>query len=152
MTPTVTPAMTPELITSPDELTTFKLAVGQFRLAEKNALKTLEPAVVEQLATFADSEALAAVVERIEELRAQGLYQELVVRQLDVQQAVVRDGGQTAGVLVLENHILRTYQPAADGDRLVDEEGFDGQIVYGLIYLDGRWKVERIRLLDSSQP
>lgn len=108
--------------------------------------------MVEQLATFAHGEALASVTEHIEGLRAQGLYQELVVRQLDVQQAVLREGGQTAGALVLENHVLRTYQPAADGDRLINEEGFDGQIVYGLIYLDGRWKVERIRQLSSSQP
>jgi hypothetical protein len=27
---------------------------------------------------------------------------------------------------------------------------FDGTIVYGLIYLDSRWKVERIRPVEGS--
>ena len=106
-------------------------------------------AVVEQLATFAHGEALAAIVERIEMLKAQGLYQELTVQQMDVQQAVVWEG-QTAGLLVQEKYTLRTYQLATDRDRLVDEEAFEGTIVYGLIYLDSRWKVERICPVEST--
>lgn len=109
----------------------------------------MDPAAVEQLPAFAHGEALADILARIEALRTQGLYQELTVQQLDVQQVVLRDG-QMAGALVHEQYTLRTYQPAADGDRLVDEEVFDGTIVYGLIYLDARWKVERVRPVEST--
>jgi hypothetical protein len=49
--------------------------------------------------------------------------------------------------MVQERYILRTYRAAVEGDRLIDEEVFDGIVVYGLIYADRRWKVERIRLL-----
>lgn len=130
-------------------MTRFKLAIGEYRLAEKAALRTLDPAVVEQLATFAHGEALTAIMECIEVLRDQRLYQELTVQQLDVQLALLW-GDQTAGVKVQEEYTLRTYQPAADGDRLVDEEAFEGSIVYGLIYLESRWKVERIRPAEST--
>lgn len=150
-TPTSTrvPTATPRVITDPAELTRFKLAIGEYRMAEKAALRTLEPAVVEQLATFAQGEALVAIMERIEVFRDQGLYQELTVQQFDVQQAVMWDD-QTAGVLVQEKHALRTYWRAADGGQWVDEQTYDGSVVYRLIYLYSGWKVECIRLVESS--
>ncbi|MBM4026034.1 MAG: hypothetical protein FJ280_11610 [Planctomycetes bacterium] len=128
------------------ELIEFKIAIGEYRLAEKAALRRLDPAAIEQLPTFAHGEALAAVMERIEQLKADGLYQELSVQQLDIQQVVLRDH-RTAGALVQERYSLRTYRAAVDGDRLIDEEVFEGVVVYGLIYADWRWKVERIRLM-----
>lgn len=141
--------VTPQVITKSEELIRFKLAIGEYRLAEKAALRTLDPAVIEQLPTFAHGEALAAIMERIEQLKTQGLYQELIVQQLDVQKAMMPDDW-LAGVLVQERYTLRTYQPAADGDRLVEEEVFDEKIVYVLIYVDSRWKVEHIHPVPST--
>lgn len=147
-THTTTATPTPQVITDPAQLTAFKLVIGQYRLAEKAALRTLDPAVVEQLPAFAHGEALAAIMEQIEVLTAQGLYQELVVQQLNVQQVMLWDN-QTAGVMVHEEYTLWTYL-SSDGEHLVDEEMFERAVVYSLIYLDSRWKVERIRPVESS--
>jgi hypothetical protein len=72
------------------------------------------------------------------------VYQELIVEYLDVQQVVVWEG-RRAGALAREKYTLRTYRLAADRDRLVDETMFEGDIVYGLIYRDSRWKVTIVR-------
>jgi hypothetical protein len=148
-TPSAQPAVTPTpriVTTRAPELIEFRIAIAEYRLAEKAALRRLDPAASEQLPTFAHGEALAAVRERVEQLKADGLYQELGIQRLEVQQVVLRDP-QIAGAMVQERYILRTYRAAVEGDRLIDEEVFDGIVVYGLIYADRRWKVERIRLL-----
>jgi hypothetical protein len=75
---------------------------------------------------------------------------ELSVPQMDVRIAVLQDE-QTAGVLVQERHVLRTYRQSSEGSVLVNEEVFDGTIVYGLIRVDSQWKVERIRE-SSTEP
>lgn len=150
-TPSPTATATPLVITDPAMLATYQLAIAQYRLAEKAALKSLDPAVVAQLAVFAHGEALTGVTDQVASLIAQGRYQELTVQRLEVQQALLYEG-QSAGVLVSETYTLRTYEPAEGGDRLVNEETYDGNIVYVLIYLESRWKVERIRRLGSSSP
>jgi len=45
-TATPTPTATPQVITDPAELITFKVAIAQYRLAEKAAIRTLDQAVV----------------------------------------------------------------------------------------------------------
>jgi len=107
-------------------------------------LRTQTQNVMEQLTAFADGEALAAVQRRVEMLKSQGVYQELIVEYMDVQQVVVWEG-RRAGALAREKYTLCTYRLAADGDRLVDETMFEGDIVYGLIYRDSRWKVTIVR-------
>ena len=127
----------------------FKLAVAEYRLAEREVLKM--PAEVEagRLATYAHGEALADLTKRIETLKAQDFYQELIVGGLDVRQVVLRTD-DTAGVLISEKCVVRTYRRTAEGDRLVNEETYDGDAVYGLIKLDARWKVERIRRVGGA--
>lgn len=149
-TPTPTVAATPacQVVTDPAQLTTFELAIAEYRLAEKQVLRSLAPADVEQLATVAHGEALAEIIMLIEELVEQGQYQELTVQLGHVGPANRCDSRVT--VLVQEKDTRLTYQPAADGDRLVKREVFDGTIAYNLIYLDGRWKVERTRKIGSS--
>ena len=139
----------PQVVAGQAGLTEFKLAIGRYRLAEKEALKSPDSAALEQLSDFAHGEALAAVLDRVEQLKAQGHHAELIVQQMDVQTAVLQDD-QTAGVLVQEKRTLRTYQPSVDGDRLIEEEVFEGRIVYGLTHLDSHWKVERIRSMSSD--
>ena len=142
---------TPQVITDPAQLTAFELAIAQYRQAEKAALVTLDPAVVEQLPVFVHGEALAAIVERIESLRAQALYQELTVQQLDVLQVTLWED-QAAEAVVKEQYTLRTYRSGVEGDRGGDENAFDETAVYGLIYVDGRWKVERRHSMESTGP
>ena len=105
--------------------------------------------MIEQLPIFAQGEALAAIMERIGWLRAEGLYEELTVQQLDVLQVVLW-GDQMAGARVQEKCTRRTYRPADEGDHLVEEETFDGTNIYALIYQDLRWKVERIRPVEGA--
>ena len=136
-----------QLVNDPALLTTFKLVIGQYRLAEKTVLRTLDPNDVARVSDFAQAEALADVIQSIEALRAQGLYQELVVEQLDLQQAVMLDAGQTVGALAQERYTLRTYQPVAGGDQLVDEEIFDRAVVYRLVNSESGWRVELVRPL-----
>lgn len=107
-------------------------------------MRAQAPNVMELLTAFADGEALADVQRRVEMIKSQGMYHELIVERMDVQQVVVWED-ERAGALVREKYTLRTYQPTAHGDRLVDEAIFEGDIVYGLIHQDSRWKVATVR-------
>jgi hypothetical protein len=137
-------------IANPTQLTEFETAIEKYYRAEKAALQTLDPNVVAQLPVFAHGEALDDIRRRVEMLRVQGLYQELIVQQQDVQPEVLQDG-EIVGVLAQEKHTVRTYQLTPDGDRLVDEKVFDGKIVYGLIHRGSRWKVDRVRPVESTR-
>lgn len=145
---TSTPAF-PQVITDPSAWIEFQLAIGRFRLAEKAALRSPDSDAAEQLKDFASDEALEAALERVRQLRRQGLAAELSIPQMDVRIAVLQDE-HTAGVLVQERRILRTYRSTSDGNVLVDEEVFNGTMVYGLIYLDSQWKVERMRSTSAD--
>jgi len=147
---TPTPAF-PQVVTDPDTLIEFQLAIGRYRLAEKAALRSPDSDAAEQLKDFAVGEALEATLEQVRQLRRQGLVAELAVPQMDVRIAVLQDE-RTAGVLVQEQRILRTYRPTSDGNVLVEEEVFNGTVVYGLIYADSQWKVERIRPVSAAGP
>jgi len=147
---TPTPAF-PQVVTDPDTLIEFQLAIGRYRLAEKAALRSPDSDAAEQLKDFAAGEALEAALEQVRQLRRQGLVAELAVPQMDVRIAVLQDE-RTAGVLVQEQRILRTYRPTSDGNVLVEEEVFNGTVVYGLIYADSQWKVERIRPVSAAGP
>ena len=148
-TVTETPTVTPEVVTDPARLTTFNLAIAGYRLMEKEALKAPGTPSPERWAAVADGETLAALAQQMETLQGQGLYQELVVTQLDIQQAVLRDD-RSAGLLVRERDTLQTYRSGTKGSGLVGTEEFDGTTVYSLIYLDSRWKVERIRRVANN--
>jgi hypothetical protein len=147
---TPTPAF-PQVVTDPDTLIEFQLAIGRYRLAEKTALRSPDSDVVEQLKDFAAGEALEAALEQVRQLKRQGLVAELAVPQMDVRIAVLQDE-RTAGVLVQEQHVLRTYRLTSDGNVLVDEQVFHGTMVYGLIRVDSQWKVERIRPVSTTGP
>lgn len=148
-TATPTPAF-PQVITDPDRLLEFQLAIGWYRLAEKAALRSPDSDAVEQLKDFASGEALEAALEQVKQLRKQGLVAELSVPQMDVRIAILQDE-RTAGVLVQERRRLKRYRLTSDGSVPVDEEVFDGMMVYGLTYTDSQWKVTRIRQTDSPE-
>jgi hypothetical protein len=148
-TVTATPVF-PQVVTDQAHLLEFKLAIGRYRLAEKAALKSPDSAAVEQLPDFAYGEALAAVLGGVEQLRVKGVYQELTVQQMDVQTAILQND-QLAGVLLREKHTLRTYRPSPDGSLLIEEDMFEGPIVYGLTYIGSQWKVERVQPVSNMK-
>jgi hypothetical protein len=141
-------ASTAAPIPSPPPTPDFARLVQQFRLAEQAALKTLSPAVMEQLPIFAQGEALVDLQERVEMLQAAGYYQNLTVESIQVQQ-VTPD--LPAGLLVSECHHLQTYAHTTEGDRLLDEQRAELVVVYGLIHHEGSWKVEKVRIIVGDR-
>ena len=148
---TATPTLAfPQVITDSDRLLEFQLAIGRYRLAEKAALRFPDSDAVEQLRDFASGEALETALEQVKQLRKQGLVAELSVPQMDVRIAILQDE-RTAGVLVQERRRLKRYRLTSDGSVPVDEQVFDGTMVYGLSYTDSQWKVARIRQTNSPE-
>ena len=137
-TPTPTPAPTP----APD----FYQMILDFRRAERAALQTLDPNVLAQVPVFAYGEALAAIEQQVETLRAAGQYEVLIVEDIRVEQVMP---GSVVGVLVKERHSRQTFTRAADGDRLLAQEVNNYSVVYGFVEENGRWKIDKVRMTDS---
>lgn len=139
-TPTVIPTETPTA--TPD----FEPYLLNYRQAERAALQTLNPNVVEQLPVFAQGEALTDLKQRVATLQAAGQYQILVVEMLHIEQVL---HGPNTGILVFERHNRQTFLRAADGDRLVEQARTEVRVVYGLVFHDGRWKVDKVRVVEE---
>ena len=95
---------------------------------------------------FASGEALDTINQQAETLRAAGQYQILVVEEIQLLQVML---GPTIGVLTQERHTQQTLARTADGDRLVTQETATRNVVYGLINEDGRWKINRVRTVQT---
>jgi len=141
----------PQVVTDPDALIEFQLAIGRYRLAEKATLRSPDSDAAEQLRDFAIGETLETALKQVKRLQKQGLVAELSIPQMDMRIAVLQDE-RTAEVLVQEQHVLRTYRLTSDGNVLIEEEVFDGTRVYSLIRVDSQWKVERIRPVSAAGP
>ena len=136
--PSATPTPTP----APD----FYQLITDFRRAERAALQTLDPNVLAQVPVFAHGEALAAITQQVETLRAAGHYEVLIVENIKVEQVMP---GAVVGVLASERHSRQTFERASGGDRLLAQEVNNVTIVYGFVEDQGRWKIDKVRIADS---
>ena len=84
--------------------------------------------------------ALEQLKQRLAELAAEGQYQKLDIQEMKRLQSIVYDE-QKVEVLMSEKYGLQTYQQTDEGDQLVGEESFDGNILYTLIIDEQGWKV-----------
>ena len=138
-TPSATPTLTPT--PAPD----FYQMITDFRRAERAALQTLDPNVLAQVPVFAHGEALAALQQQVETLRAAGQYEVFIVENIQVEQVLP---GAVAGVLVSERHSRQTFERAAGGDRLLNQEVNNVSVVYGFVEDSGRWKIDKVRVTN----
>lgn len=141
--PTATPTLTATWTPTPD----FRPLIVDYRRAERAALQSLDANVLAQLPVFASGEALAAVNEQAEALRTAGQYKILVVEEIQIVQVML---APTIGVLTQERHTDQTFARTAEGDRLVAQEITTRSVVYGLINEDGRWKIQRVRNVQTQ--
>ncbi len=87
----------------------------------------------------------------MDQLRDQGLFAVLTVDRLDVERVVLLDQ-QTAAAQTLEKWLLQTYRASAPTDAPQSELAYEGRMIYGMVYRDGRWKVERLRPPGKGSP
>lgn len=135
-TPTLTPTPAPD----------FYQMITDFRRAERAALQTLDPNVLAQVPVFAHGEALAALQQQVETLRAAGQYEVLIVENVQVEQVLP---GVVVGVLASERHSRQTFERAAGGDRLLNHEISNVKVVYGFVEDSGRWKIDKVRVTNT---
>lgn len=146
ITPVVTPTPLPSDTPAPTPAPDFYQMILDFRRAERAALQTLDPNVLAQVPVFAYGEALAAIEQQVETLRAAGQYEVLIVEDIRVEQIMP---GSVVGVLVQERHSRQTFARAADGDRLLAQAVNNYSVVYGFVEENGRWKIDKVRMTDS---
>jgi hypothetical protein len=130
-------------------LAQFKVVIQDYWLVVQRALETLELSVALRLPDYAQGEALDTIGMWMEVLKDAQAFQRLTVERLDLEQAE-RLSDQKVVVVVNERRIVQTFRLGADGARPIDQQVFDGRAAYSLIYHDNRWKVERIRPLEST--
>ncbi|MBX3013597.1 MAG: hypothetical protein KF832_18900 [Caldilineaceae bacterium] len=143
--PTATPLPSATWTPAPTATPTpdFRQLIVDYRRAERAALQTLDPNVLAQLPVFTSGEALAAINQQVEALRAAGQYQILVIEEIQVMHMILEP---TIGVLTQERHTLQTFTHTGDGDRLAEQEMATMNVVYGIGNEAGRWKINRVRL------
>ena len=163
ITVSITPAMaittqTPQSTDTPPSTTTptatpapdFYQMIIDFRRAERAALQTLDPNVLAQVPVFAYGEALNAINQQVETLRAAGQYEVFIVEDIQIEQIMP---GSVVGVLVNERHSRQTFERVAGGDRLLDQTVDNASVVYGFIEDRGRWKIDKVSVNTiAAQP
>lgn len=132
------------------EVDALELAIFEYRLAQKAALQNLDEEVIAQLPVFATGEALTSLIQQVAALRQQRMHQVLIVSRLKVQYAVPL-AADCVGVLVDEDFRLQTLKVTAGGYQVIDEQIFSGQRVYGLVKVNARWKVDKVRQIESEE-
>jgi len=138
---------TTEVVTDPTLLNEYLLAILRFQQARKALLQTPNSPTLDDLMALANGEALEQTHTEVDDLAKQGAYAELGLQQLEVAAAVMR-GASKAAVLAREKYTLRQLATKTGARPVAQEAAFDGKTIYMLVYLDGRWKVERVLPLN----
>lgn len=148
-TPTTTSTATPvpTATAAPTPLPDFQTLILDYRRAERAALQTLDPNVLAQLPVFTHGEALAAIQNHVATLRTEGQYQILIVEEVEIIQVTA---DTVAGVLTSEQHNLQTFARATGSDQLLAQEVNRVSVVYGFVEHEGRWKVEKVRVVATG--
>lgn len=142
---TGTPPLTyPHSITETTALAVYAEAVTAFRLAEEAALRWPDTVAVDQMADYAQGQALVQVRTQASQLRSRRMYAEQKSTKFNVQLAVLL-GAESAGVLVEETRITITYRPISRAARrAIAEEEVSATFVYDLTHTEAQWRVARI--------
>lgn len=132
---------TPTPIPAPD----YAAIVRGFRRAEQAALATTLNAnnaeVLAALPVFAVGEALVQVQAAVQQLRDRQQFQQVALEDLNIVQPILEF--PNARLLTRERQRIQTYTRQPAGDVLTDEQYFDADVAYQLVFDGQRWRVEK---------
>jgi len=132
---------TPTPVPAPD----YAAIVRGFRRAEQAALATTLNAnnaeVLAALPVFAVGDALVQVQSTVQQLRDRKQSQQIALEDLNIVQPLLEF--PNARLLTRERHRIRTFTHQSTGDVLTDEQHFDADVAYQLVFDGQRWRVEK---------
>lgn len=132
---------TPTPVPTPD----YEAIVRGFRRAEQAALATTLNAnnaeVLAALPVFAVGDALVQVQTAVQQLRDRQQFQQVALEALNIVQPILEF--PNARLLTRERQRIQSYTRQPAGDVLTDEQYFDADVAYQLVFDGQRWRVER---------
>lgn len=132
---------TPTPIPAPD----YEAIVRGFRRAEQAALVTTLNAnsaeVLAALPVFAVGDALVQVQSAVQQLRDRRQFQQVALEDLNIVQPLLEF--PNARLLTHERHRIQTFTRQSAGDVVTDEQHFDADVAYQLVFDGQRWRVEK---------
>jgi len=132
---------TPTPIPAPD----YAAIVRGFRRAEQAALATTLNAnnaeVLAALPVFAVGDALVQVQTAVQQLRDRQQVQQVALEELNIVKPILEF--PNAKLLTRERQRIQTFTRQSTGDVLTDEQHFDADVAYQLVFDGQRWRVER---------
>lgn len=139
---------TPTPVATPD----YESIVRGFRRAEQAALATTLSAnnaeVLAALPIFAVGDALVQVQTAVQQLRDRKQFQQVVLEDLSIVQPILEF--PNAKLLTRERQRIQTFSRQPVGDVLTDEQYFDADIAYQLIFDGQRWRVGKSVIATRS--
>lgn len=132
---------TPTPVPTPD----YEAIVRGFRRAEQAALATTLNAnnaeVLAALPVFAVGDALVQVQTAVQQLRDRQQFQQVALEALNIVQPILEF--PNARLLTRERQRIQSYTRQPAGDVLTDEQYFDADVAYQLVFDGQRWRVEK---------
>lgn len=132
---------TPTPLPAPD----YAAIVRGFRRAEQAALATTLNAnnaeVLAALPVFATGDALVQVQSAVQQLRDRQQFQQVALEDLNIVQPILEF--PNAKLLTRERQRIQTFTRQPAGDVLADEQYFDADVAYQLVFDGQRWRVEK---------
>ena len=132
---------TPTPVPAPD----YAAIVRGFRRAEQAALATTLNAnnaeVLAALPVFAVGDALVQVQSTVQQLRGRQQFQQVALEDLNIVQPLLEF--PNAKLLTRERQRIQTFTRQSTGDVLTDEQYFDADVAYQLVFDGQRWRVEK---------
>jgi hypothetical protein len=132
---------TPTPVPAPD----YAALVRGFRRAEQAALATTLNAnnaeVLAALPVFATGDALVQVQSAVQQLRDRQQFQQVALEDLNIVQPILEF--PNAKLLTRERQRIQTFTRQPAGDVLADEQYFDADVAYQLVFDGQRWRVEK---------
>lgn len=132
---------TPTPVPAPD----YAAIVRGFRRAEQAALTTTLNAnnaeVLAALPVFATGDALVQVQTAVQQLRDRKQFQQVALEDLNIVQPILEF--PNAKLLTRERQRIQTFTRQSAGDVLTDEQYFDADVAYQLVFDGQRWRVEK---------
>jgi len=139
---------TPTPIPAPD----YAAIVRGFRRAEQAALATTlnvnNAEVLAALPVFAVGDALVHVQTAVQQLRDRKQVQQIILEDLNIVLPILEF--PNAKLLTRERHHIQTYTRQPVGDVLTDEQYYDADVVYQLVFDGQRWRVEKA-IIDKRE-
>lgn len=143
-TSTATPTPTPQPTATITPLIDLKSLNDLYRRAEQAALLTFDPRIVDGLPLIAHGQALADLQSQLTVLTEQQQYQILSVEEKNEDLFPLNE--QAVSIRTLEERTVQTFERTNNGSQLLQEETFEAEVIYGLILVDGLWKVDQVKV------